>query len=883
MPGTFFYYSTMKKTIVTFALLLAVVHLQAQTANETKALNLQVELNNALVKALQEEMPCITDFYSRIQQRRKQPSVYLSYDCRIRRPDYEIQQARNARNSLPTAYGKELAATLDQMLQTFDQTVALFQRIESYVLLKDYEKDNYMLADSLIRSISEKYSTINTLGGQAYGWITAYNPPPANTNDTEVANRMAALMGYLLDEDAKLLNMFTFNAEKDNASGRMPAEALIKNINLTDNMLHGWENLETTHPLRHWFRSFAGVQSNEMQAMKRNALDDYLSGLEPGDAAANSFYRDMLNYVNNSQVIWYNSFADEMSASGKPVVKRMAYCPRFGFEEPALNPRREKVVWNARDFGFSPPPPSDSPMTAELGMALNNYVDFLNTATHRVSVLSGNLYGYYSTAKRYAATDWKTENRDGILKYTVPDFIKIPHAQYHRAINDSRFIPEPYRANLNQWLASLYGLIGEMISVSHELADYTGNKTYKTDNFAWYKKRYAEFCRLYLRYDSEQDAFHAYLHQVYDAFPKSTAENNAWYRAGFLLEKMVTIDYKWLMAAHRFYQGEELQKYDPEPLVSLVRQSIENKYTIMDGLKLIGRNHGHCPYTPYDDVPLDSKRLTDNILAIDPAIEVKDAPKAYHNVLYIYNDIVRDYNKFVWLANGGYETFRSHTQPPAWLLMALSQPEMLQLPTEPLPNDLPANDERHDADTAFVPTLEGFAPNNLIFLLDVSGSMYAEDRLPLLKKSMKTLIGLMRTTDQISIVLYSGKASVAVNAAGSDQPDLISTIDGLKSGGETNINAGIKLAYKTARENYKTDGNNRIILATDGRFRVTGGIRSAVIKGHEKDIALSVFVFGKAGLVYPDLNELAETGGGNYKNITPANADKQLILEAQGK
>ena len=139
-------------------------------------------------------------------------------------------------------------------------------------------------------------------------------------------------------------------------------------------------------------------------------------------------------------------------------------------------------------------------------------------------------------------------------------------------------------------------------------------------------------------------------------------------------------------------------------------------------------------------------------------------------------------------------------------------------------------------------SMQGFAHNNLLLLLDVSGSMAGKDKLPLLKRSFKYLTNIMRPEDDVSIVVYAGDASVVLKpTSASKQIQIQEVIDNLRSRGKTNVKAGFKLAYKWLSKNFKQGGNNRIILATDGEFPIDRYTYKLVEKQAERGINLSVF------------------------------------------
>ena len=178
--------------------------------------------------------------------------------------------------------------------------------------------------------------------------------------------------------------------------------------------------------------------------------------------------------------------------------------------------------------------------------------------------------------------------------------------------------------------------------------------------------------------------------------------------------------------------------------------------------------------------------------------------------------------------------------------------------------------------------------SNLVFLLDVSGSMMSANKLPLVKSSMRLLVQKLRAQDRVAIVVYAGNAGLVLpSTPGSDKERILQAIDRLSAGGSTAGGAGIRLAYKVALAHFKKDGNNRLILATDGDFNVgvssTSELLRLVEKKRTSGIYLTVLGFGMGNLKDNNLETLADKGNGNYAYIdTLAEARKVLVKEFGG-
>lgn len=183
---------------------------------------------------------------------------------------------------------------------------------------------------------------------------------------------------------------------------------------------------------------------------------------------------------------------------------------------------------------------------------------------------------------------------------------------------------------------------------------------------------------------------------------------------------------------------------------------------------------------------------------------------------------------------------------------------------------------------------EKLPPSNLVFLIDVSGSMSDANKLPLLKSSLKMLVDELRPQDHVAIVVYAGAAGLVLEpTSGADKTKIVEALDQLQAGGSTAGGEGINLAYAVAKENFKKEGNNRIIIATDGDFNVgesSNASMERLIEEKRKDgIFLTVLGYGMGNYKDSKMEILADKGNGNYAyidNITEAR--KVLVNEFGG-
>jgi Ca-activated chloride channel homolog len=182
---------------------------------------------------------------------------------------------------------------------------------------------------------------------------------------------------------------------------------------------------------------------------------------------------------------------------------------------------------------------------------------------------------------------------------------------------------------------------------------------------------------------------------------------------------------------------------------------------------------------------------------------------------------------------------------------------------------------------------KGLAPRNLVFLIDVSGSMMSSDKLPLVRSSMRMLVDILSPRDRVAIVVYAGASGLVLPSTPGDQKETIhSAIARLEAGGSTNGAAGIRLAYDVARRHMIRGGVNRVILATDGDFNVGVTSQDELVRLIEEERATGVFLsvlgVGTGNLKDSTMEKLADKGNGNYAYLDSLNEARKVLVREAG-
>ncbi len=178
-------------------------------------------------------------------------------------------------------------------------------------------------------------------------------------------------------------------------------------------------------------------------------------------------------------------------------------------------------------------------------------------------------------------------------------------------------------------------------------------------------------------------------------------------------------------------------------------------------------------------------------------------------------------------------------------------------------------------------------PSNLVFLLDVSGSMRPADKLPLLKKAFTLLVDQLRPQDRVAIVVYAGAAGLVLpSTPGDHREEILGALEKIEAGGSTAGGDGLRLAYETARKHFARGGNNRVILATDGDFNVgpssDGEMVRLIETERESGVFLTVLGFGTGNLKDSKMEQIADHGNGNFHYVDGLLEARKVLVEEMG-
>ncbi|MFD2574247.1 VWA domain-containing protein [Spirosoma soli] len=891
-----------------------------------QSLNHYVAFINQSVDEVVNRFQQLQTYYADVKRYRQRPDVLLRLPSSGPLETYYYEKAL-ASSGLTAAEKQRLTAraqALWQLLTKLDQTG---KALETYVRLKDYQRDELKQSDALLNQMQALSGQFSRDKDDFYKQIQRvyrrYQPYLAEDAYLYTEREME----QVLLSQKQLLDSLPFYLKEESRSdwpvGRVQAAMLADERLLTQ---LGKAQTALDYPASDMVPAFK-TALRSLQDIKRRAVDDHTFAARQTSAHGNEVYRSLLAHYNQDLLASHQAFVN-YSQSTKRLLSYPKYCPVFAIEPPASAGQSVTQAMPFRDvppgaFVIKPAPASASNATFQ---ALNGYVEFINESLRQMHTLQVLLRNYQASAEYYRDPA-RSRQRAG-LTYAHEAY-KVPLSEYQLLVSSSREVPTPYRASINGQADVLLAMLKEMDALSIELINYTAEKRYLQDRLQRSDAILNRYAYLFDLFDQKKERLYQDVRRVHESYPVANPADS-WHVAGKALLKTLDDDHDVLFGIKAYLKGEVAHLPMTDKLAANARALIADEYKNLQGLKRFGRSNGLCPYSPYEDVAENSIRFVEKTQHVNVSSATSHP---YESIYYFYNnELIYQYNKFSELAKTG--ILKAVNQPDMFIfrratpakesqalpekvdtpnqsLLAQSKPESTapksiratpeqssDPPVKPITNGKTVEHdtvfvERTRTDTIYVDrtapradnlTLKGFAANNMVLLLDVSASMESPYKMPLLKRSIKSLLKLLRPEDQVSVVVYSGKARVALKpTSGANADEIARVIDDLQSKGDTDGDEGIRLAYKLADKHYIRAGNNRIILATDGEFPISNDVYQLVSDGAQQAIYLTVFTFGRNAITGANLKRIALSGKGNYAHITQENANIQLIMEAQAK
>jgi Mg-chelatase subunit ChlD len=650
---------------------------------------------------------------------------------------------------------------------------------------------------------------------------------------------------------------------------------------------------------------------------------------EVAGANLNELYMDVLQYFNGQYVKYYNQYIKAFSINAPLMV---AVSPYLYYPE-----NKEYSLLNVdyqefKEITFSPitPQKQNSIISKDVNNVLNAYVEYINQSVSALNHFMYSIDGFQDNVNRASEfllmNPMESYKRDTHIKLELGVF----YYEYFEAYNNSNILGSQHANSLNIQMRNLKSIYEEIYFLKDELVIHSFDKMNFLQKLSRCQAITDRIDKLYLEFGKRQNNLYYDLKKIFESY--AFQASNPWRKSWNTLILPLELTKEEFLKEQRYFKENEEIIVGNKTIDSLVSVAFSQEFSNMSG---IPKSEDFVnPYRAYEETLKAAKEFKADTVHF----KKYSSYNHYYATCSYYNNSVTKFNEFVGfstipLLKRNYQVnyfLREKAKSKDILLKEKEEKLKREKEWEKI-NNQPKKDTElitntnikkntsdikviHDTvriidvlrietrrvDTVYVKesksdtvylsnegenflSLKGCASNNMVFLLDVSGSMQSPEKLPLLKKSIKLLIRIMRPEDFVSIVIYAGKGSLLLAPTSAKELNKIEkAIEKLQSKGQTNVIDGLKLALKTADKSYIRNGNNKIILATDGEFVINNELESIVDEYATKDISLSIFDFGK-DKVKENLNKIAQKGKGTYLQINKENCDVALIKEAKKK
>lgn len=884
-----------RNSLLLFLLLIATApNVSAQWNHaQQKALNAYVDYANQSAGEIQTIVESIKNYYPTLENQEgwNQPR----YICPVQMDEYYYKTALVSSQQLPPATAAQMNKKLNELRDAAQAIDIKCKELDTYHKLQDYNTDHFAKARTMISAIadlSKKYRDAQSSLEQ-----TLMLTWERTLTKGDYANS-AKVMRAIINHERAYIDLLSLNLNEAIHTGWADSEAP-GSIRRSDSLLSVLNAMSPAlkYPASSMWRSFKESLAEMIEAKERG-WDQYNYEAKKSDRHKNYMYSDLINYFNGTLVSNYNTFVEFSERDQQYQLKMLQYAPVFEILD-QIKPT--SVVINKYDSIAVAPLASKKfpkPIDQKTFNSLSEYISFINEGAREVRYLQMVLTNFNSSASYFKGLQ-TFENR-APMHFSYQEFT-LPRSYFHRVILASRNLRPDEAETLNARAQILFNILNEMDQHGAWIDMEVVSRKYEADKLAGIYTSFERLQRLFEHWDEQKELLYNDVRLLFNAYPVADT-TQPWVVSGNALYDLLSLDYRELMDARKFYKGDSLAVIDAALIDTVVRNVIANEYKNMKDIPKYGRNNGNCPYTPYEDLAAASRRYSEQLKKIKTGIR-NSYRHPYNDFVDRYNDIVEDYNSFAALSKD-VPILQAVNQTELFFIKYPDDKDLTSKNSTPATNQRPKGDgtaknsslptlirdtvyiEKHD--TVYIEneidysSMDGFALNNLVLLIDVSASMNSPEKLPLLKTTLMNMLPAMREDDKLTIVAVASKARVVLETTSFKNAAMIEkAISELTPEGKTLIGAGLKIAYKVADGNYIRGGNNRVILATDGEFPVSGSLTKLVTGFKKKDISLSIFNFASSPA--ESLKKLAAAGNGNYSTISKDNAKKNLFREAKAR
>ncbi|MTI40041.1 vWA domain-containing protein [Fulvivirga lutimaris] len=856
---------------------------QAQSipVKTAKALDAYVEVTNKCVANLTKAMSCLEGFNAAsLNYKEHQRDGFRSYKtaCIDFVDDYYLKTTKERSVALANGERQQVDNAYYAMLGVYKNIVDKCREIEAYVNLQDYQQDaEQQWVEKQLSAIQKEYLQFRTTKREFDKIIYSIYRSHQRYNSGNINHVAEQKMRDAIKLEVEMMDKWAYNLNPKIPVAGIPNAELIHNINQMDSMFQRVEIPKVSLFYKQFiYQLYHGSQKTKRYWLDRNMYDN---GLD--DSHANSGYKAFVNELNNAAISFFNKFCSNNEDFRG--ITMTEYSPVFILPNEPVLVDPEPVEYDEIEVKPLTVKPMNRSISVEEAFALNSYVEFVNNAV-RVSKSIPRVCESYNRSVISAQENGRKPSK---FHHSYPD---IPLSYYQSALFNSKYVPEPYREVLNKQAKQLWQIFDELQQSLKQLELSTYGKSNIEPTYEFLLARLKRIAHLIDQFNYQSDELYKNLKLIYNSFTQD--QSDPWIKTGQDMTALMDESRQIVEKMYSYIRDSSGVLPSTDDLNTKARTAYLNKHDNLDPINAgrygtsSSKIEGH-----YNQIIDDAKKLGELSQLGFEANPRKSASAAevYEKFVYQYNHLIEySFNNMVEIPDeqiSKFEYFNPYISfKPTSLLK--HQKKMIFYDFASPPDKTPEAEQSEPEVTSenvddLYTSMDGYAINHLVLLLDVSSSMNSPDRLPLLKESLKRLLGIMREEDKISIVIYSEKAKAILKGVSCTSSKVVKELDKLNYEGTTHFNQGMELAYEVADKYFIENGNNRIIVATDGQFNMGSAQYKFIEEQAAKNIAMSVFYFGSEPS--ENMMKMAESGKGKYSHVTSENSDLVLVKEAKAR
>ncbi|MDX1912628.1 MAG: hypothetical protein SFV22_14140, partial [Saprospiraceae bacterium] len=552
----------------------------------------------------------------------------ITYRCPYMEETYYRLQAQTKSG----AQGQQLLPASEAFQTALEALAHQCQALDTYFKLETYKTDHYAGALALLQEIPERVAVFSQSQQNYETQIARISPGKTKTGPYAVAEgQLRRIMTLHRDMMAGL--QYNFNEALHTG---WPQKEILAHISRMQDALEeiASNKPKLNYPASAYYQSSLGCAAEFLES-QRNYVDAYTIQAQETDQHNNDYYRQCLNYYNNCLVSFFNQFTDAAAADGWTMVHMPPVVPVFACKTIAVPPDKSIRLFVDAEVPALSVSPQLQPLAANTAAALNTCVEFANECARKNNFLlmalrNNGIHYHPYPAKSALYFNYETH--------------QLPRSLLAELERQLRHIPAAYRPSLLLRAQQLMDISVEMDGMRQWLTDFSNDKKRQAEGWTPVENIRDRYVTLFALFDQKIAQLYADIVRIYAAYPTGPAAGaDSWQRSYEALTRVVQADKTLCIAARQQVAPNAPAPVLPhEPVETAAVKAIQDEFIHMKGIEKLGRYNGLCPYTPYEDIGADSRRLA----------EFARAPERRQpgDFIYLYNEIVSDYNRFVELS-----------------------------------------------------------------------------------------------------------------------------------------------------------------------------------------------------------------------------------------